>query len=277
MESGPVKKWLLTMVVTFAVAIVLLLSLPGIFSNTTAGFAQPFLSLSQKVDNVLRGVWRSATGTVMEHDAYVRQLERENQELRLELARTENAIAENRELRKFHNIQPPPGWSLTVAPLIARDPVDWNRSFRIGGGRRDGIRVGGVVLANGCVVGRISSVGATSAAVITVADPACRLSVRVRGTTAVGVVRGLHLVRWYQKPLCLVDYLPRDVDYRHGQIVETSGLGGTVPAGLPLGRILPWSEQQTAHIMDSAYAQLSVEPLQPFDSIRHVFVLSRKE
>jgi rod shape-determining protein MreC len=187
-----------------------------------------------------------------------------------------DALRENRELRGLLNLPLPPDWQRINAPVIAREPATWNLRFRLGKGANQGIALGSAVLVDGDVVGRITEVTPLTSMVTTVASPACRLSIRVKDAHALGVVVGYRRNRWFQEPLCLVDFLPRDRDYKRRMVVETSGLGEDIPAGLRLGYAVPWPDKKIAHVVDTAYAQLLVRPTANFEDFRYVAVVSPK-
>ncbi|MFA4945367.1 MAG: rod shape-determining protein MreC [Lentisphaeria bacterium] len=167
----------------------------------------------------------------------------------------------------------PPAWRLAVAPVIARDPYTWNRRFRIGKGALHGITLGAAVLAGNQVIGRIHELSARSAVVATLADPACKLSVHLPGSNAVGILAGRADQHWHEPPFCLVTFLPRDADYQPGDYVLTSGLGDAVPAGLPVGRVMPFPDGASKRIASAAYAELLVRPGADFAGFRDVAVL----
>ena len=183
------------------------------------------------------------------------------------------AIAENRELRALLDLPAPRGWRRVAATVVARDPVSWNRRFRIGRGTDSGIESGAVVLAGGHVVGRVSEVTAKTALVCTIADPTCRLSVRLPERNATGILSGRIDQHWTGVPLCRIEYLPRDRSYEVGEPVVTSGLGGTLPEGLSVGHLIPMADGRSAETVRSVYARARVRPAASFDWFHVVAVL----
>ncbi len=202
-----------------------------------------------------------------------RQLATHIDEMELQLVRAEAVMRENRELRQMLALPMQPEWSRTVAMVIARDPATWHRRFRIDKGRADGVIPGAAVLEGTEVIGRVITVDAQSAMVATLADPICKLSVRLVDADAVGILGGRISQPWGADPVCLLDYLPRDAEYRPGMIVETSGLSQAIPAGLRVGRTMHWNADTTANIINSSYAQMRVRPTASFRDIRYVTVL----
>lgn len=205
-----------------------------------------------------------------------RELQSDVNALNVALAQSLEARAENAELRVALSLPDPAHWRRVVAPVIARDPAQWNRGFRIGKGEEHGVRVGSVVLQGTHVIGRVLEAARTSAYVATLADPACRLSVRVGGTDAVGVLGGVERLKSARVPLCLAIYLPRDEAYRRGNVVKTTALGGEIPGGVTIGRIVPWSETEVVDIQDNLYARALIEPFADFGHIHFVTVFCKQ-
>ena len=133
--------------------------------------------------------------------------------------------------------------------------------------------VGAVVLADSAVIGRVSQVYAHSAEVETLAAPGCRFSVVINGTPYTGVIHGKGGPPSRDKPCCQVDFLPKDMELSPEQHIVTSGLGGWLPPGLPVGLIKPDSQGRLFQIEDASRACLQVEPFADFGIIHFVTVI----
>jgi len=240
--------------------------------RAAAGITLPFLQLKAAATNGLTRTAEALTPPAKSDQARIRHLERLVEQLRLQLQNSRTALDENREFRQYYDLPAPPDWKLVVAPVIARDPLTWNRRFRIGKGHHSGLAPGAAVLAGNQVIGRVLETTPNSAVVLTVADPDCRLGVRLPASSAVGILCGRQEQKWHEPPICLITYLPRDNSYTDEEFVVTSGLGGTVPPGLPIGRVVLWEDQKTAHIVGAAYAQLLVRPNADFTLFQFVAV-----
>ncbi len=198
-------------------------------------------------------------------------------QLQTELAVAEEAVEENRQLRELLDLEPMAGWERLPALVIARDPISWNRRFRINRGRADGVELGNLILVGDQAAGRVVEAGANTALVATLTDPECRLSVRLRDNQTTGALIGggeAGLARG--KIAARIDFLPRDASYKEGEIVETSGLSDLVPGGMKVGEVVPWEDQQVAEIVDSAFARLRVAPSAELTDFRVVAVLLRE-
>lgn len=164
-------------------------------------------------------------------------LRRENQELRLQVGRTQDIARENERLRKLFGWQQRQPWKLKLANVVLRDPANWWRTVQIDRGSPDGVRTNMAVLTtDGALVGRIVSVGLTRSQVVLLGDPNCRVAARVESETPYTGVIGP------SGPLDneFVDmgYLSKNADLKPGQKVVTSGDGGVFPPNILIGQVV---------------------------------------
>lgn len=241
--------------------------------HAAAGATLPFLHAKVAVEERVQALADRLVPLDGSERARLRYLERLVAQLHQQVRNAQNAQEENRELRLYQDLAPTTSWRLVVAPIIARDPVSWNRAFRIGKGARHGIVAGAAVMAGNQVLGRVEEVTPNSALVLTLADPACRLSVRLPSANAVGILTGREEQAWHAPPICRITALPRDNDYRDNEAVVTSGLGETAPGGLPVGRVVPWEDRTVVRVVDTAYAELLVQPGAQYNVFSNVGVV----
>ena len=262
----------------FAGLLVLALVIPAVFllpsgRNLAVGSILPFLRGKAALTQTVREHLQDLTPPTAAEKQRLRYYQRLVSQLQVQLQNSRNAVKENREFRQYYDLPGPADWKLIVAPLIARDPVTWNRRFRIGKGDNHGVLTGAAVLAGNQVIGRVMEVTANSALVVTLADPSCRVGVRLPGVDVVGILNGRLDQKWYEPPICLVNYLPRDQSYKENDPAVTSGLGGAMPAGLFVGRVTRWEDGAIARIVGAAYVQLRVRPTAEYNSFRYVAVV----
>jgi len=223
------------------------------FRRVEAGMVAPFLTGAALVREwIERFVPLGPSGRER-----LARLEKRTAELTVQRALLEEVMEENRELRRILELPLPPGWRRIAAPVIARDPYAWEQRFRIGRGAADGIRPGAVVLSGAAVIGQVLDVGRTTALVVTPADPAFRLSVRVPEAGGIGVLRGGVRRRENGRPVVLLDYMLRDRPYKPGQRVVTSGLSQWAPGSLPVGT-LTGVHGAAVEVVRTLYAQAGV-------------------
>jgi rod shape-determining protein MreC len=180
------------------------------------------------------------TGALVTRRSLAQEIDRlhqENQQLRLEALQGAEARRENDRLRQLLGWQAQPGWRVRAAKVIARDPENWWRTLLIDRGSRDGLRPNLPVISPEGLVGRVAEVGSSTAQVVFVGDPKCRVAVVVRETGEQGVISAPS-AGVLDHRLVDLTHLPRNSALKAGQTVFTSGLGGVFPGGLPVGMVV---------------------------------------
>ena len=162
------------------------------------------------------------------------ELQRTNQQLRLQTTQLQEAARENTRLRQQLLWQQRAPWKLRLARVTSRDPANWWRTFQIDLGSRNGITNDAPVIIVEGLVGRVQQVGYTHSQVALVGDPACRIAVLVQETREQGIVVPGAATASNPMMADLV-YLPANSAVKAGQNLVTSGLGGVFPKGIPVG------------------------------------------
>ena len=212
-----------------------------------------------------------------------RALEAEVERLRLDAAMLERIAVENRELRRQLDLKPRvPGRLVPCMVLSAGGSSGWWRQIRISRGRSDGLSVGAPVLTADGLVGRITDLTASTAEVRLITDRNSRIACQLDPVDPeTGVVRGiLHGADWNAGSDALPEmlhviepmrlrYLERDVELPPRTRVVTSGLGGTLPAGLLVGYLLD-SEVDA----NGLYCMGDVMPAVDFASLTLVYAMA---
>ncbi len=164
------------------------------------------------------------------------KLEQENQHLKLELMQIADVSRENVQLRKTVGWKQRTGWNVKIARVLAREPGNWWKALQINLGSEDHVTTNTVVLTPDGLVGRVDQVGLTSARVLLLGDPNCRVSALIEETREGGVIAPSG-DRIPDETLVEMTYVSRHSQLKPGQKVITSGLGGLFPKGIPIGRI----------------------------------------
>jgi len=149
--------------------------------------------------------------------------------------------------------------NLLLSPVIAREPSNWFKTVFIDKGEESGITLNMVVLLPDGVVGRIIEVNFKSSTVLLAVDRGSKISAIVKETRESGIVEGMeHFIR--------MSFFSRDIQAKAGDIVLTSGFGGTFPKGLILGKI-------TQVRRGDLVAEADIEPAVDFNKLEEVFIL----
>ncbi len=156
----------------------------------------------------------------------------ENAELRNLVMLLQEARLENEELRRELDFKSAvPNYHLLAAEVIGHDPNNLLQYLIIDRGAADGLKPGMPVLTADGLVGRISRVSHSSAAVMLISDPSSSVSALIQQSRATGLVQG------YPGQELVMRYIPQGEEVNVGDVVLTSGLGGGFPKRLVIGQV----------------------------------------
>lgn len=196
------------------------------------------------------------------------RLAAENARLRAEAARHAEELAENRRLRRLHQLRVETPADLFAAEVIARDTSPFFRVTRLAitAADRSRLRTGMPVLTYDGLVGQVSRTFSDYADVLLVVDSRSAVDVMVERSGARGIVRGTGERDRYAGR---IEYLQRTDDVRVGDAVVTSGLGCRFPAGILVGRVVDVTRREFG-----IYQEVEVSPAVNFSRLNEVLVMA---
>ena len=209
-----------------------------------------------------------------EYFSNVERLQKENEELTQELKKInekllnyENLQAENELLKKhikLANLYP--DYSIIVADIITASTSNWEYTYTINRGSKDGIEPNMAVIAESGLVGYIESVTSNTAKVVSILDAGNAVSARVTRTRDTVISKGsLSLA---EKRQMRITNIPIGVSLIEGDKIETSGLGGIYPKGILIGKVRSF-EQKSNPVENEAIIESYVD----FDKLETVAVI----
>ncbi|MEL7537296.1 MAG: rod shape-determining protein MreC [Pseudomonadota bacterium] len=199
-------------------------------------------------------------------------LERENNALKVERLRTRaelqrfNALeAENERLRAMLNASARVADDYSMAEIMAVDANPYRHSIRLNKGIRRGVSTGqALVDANG-VVGQVLEATDFNAMAILITDPDHATPVQVARNGLRTIADGTGELDRLE-----LSYLPNSADIEVGDLLVTSGLGGTFPPGYPVAEVVKLERRP-----DLPFATVSARPVAKLDRIREVVLIRR--
>lgn len=163
----------------------------------------------------------------------------ENRELREQLLRGNARMnrlqavqIENQRLRELLGGTRGLQLSVQLASLVDVDLDPFRHRILLDAGERRGVRVGLAVIDGAGVVGQIISTTSLNSTAMLVSDPSHAIPVQVVRSGLRSIAYGTGRIDRLELP-----NIPLSADVRVGDELITSGLGGTFPAGFPVGRI----------------------------------------
>ena len=194
-----------------------------------------------------------------------RDLRLENEQLRVELAQAREEDIRARELADLLQVGTQVGGGqLSYASIIARDPSSLRDLIAINRGTQDGVQDGMTVLGKGgALVGTVERALDSVAWVRLITDPQSSVNVVIQESRARALASGTadRGVR--------TEFLPQGVMVRPGDTVMTSGLGGTYPAGLLVGRV---ARVEGGPV--DVFKRVQIEPAVQLSSVESVAVMT---
>ena len=164
------------------------------------------------------------------------KLKTENEELNAKLINYEVILSENLILKEHVNLtESYPDYKVIVADVISESASNWEEIYIINRGEKDGIKPDMVVVAEEGLVGYVESVTNNTSKVISILDPGNTVSVRTTRTRDSLVCKGNSTLS--DKNEVKLTKIPTNLTLVEGDRIETSGLGGRYPKGIPIGEV----------------------------------------
>jgi rod shape-determining protein MreC len=197
----------------------------------------------------------------LENDA----LRAENERLAAEIARLREDSARLAEYERLLGTESAlAGHEFIVADVVSTDPAPGRRRIAINKGRSDGLTVGMPVVTEGStLVGKISKVESEHAWITLVTDMDSAVSAHVSESRAQGIVEGKY------GGSMVMAFVDQNAGVKEGDQVVTSGLGGSYPDGLVIGRVT-----RVGGNPQELFRSVTVEPLASLSKLESLLVMT---
>lgn len=211
--------------------------------------ASPFQWVGAQIERPFEALGTRLSDSVADLET-LSQLEEQNETLLAQLAELNEYKSENERLRSMLDLNTAYGLNGVAARVVGTSSDDWSNTVTVDKGSDAGVALDMPVTDGKGVVGQVSSVSSNSSVVTLLSDPSYQCSALLQNSRAVGVLTGsvdgsLHL-----------EYVPVSQDVAVGELVVTSGLGGTYPKGLLLGAVASVTSSPS-----DVYYTIVVEPV----------------
>ena len=196
-------------------------------------------------------------------DATLSQLREQNAELRELVAQTEEYRQEVERLEGLLDLKEGSGAEGIGGRIIGRNTDAWNQTVTIDVGTSSGVSTGLTVMGPNGVIGQVVSAQASSSTVRLLSDPRSGAAALIHSSRAEGVVRGS------LDGLLYLENIDSDVQVSVGDVVLTSGLGGSYTRGLLIGTVVKIEGAQ-----NDASRRIVVSPNDAATSLEEVLVVT---
>jgi rod shape-determining protein MreC len=198
------------------------------------------------------------------------ELQRENDRLTNEILLTAPRLqqlsalrAENTRLRALLDARQQVPDEVRVVEIMAVDANPFRHSIVLDLGSNDGVYDGQAIIDADGIIGQVMQTGPMTADAILISDPGHALLVEVNRN-------GLRTVAYGTGEFGRLDLpgLPNNADIRAGDLLVTSGLGGTFPSGYPVAVV-----NTVNRIPQEAFADVTATPSAALDQVREVMLI----
>lgn len=188
--------------------------------------------------------------------------------LTIDNLRLKEVEAENQRLRELlHFAQLNPTYDFrggqVIARVISKGTSNYLSAIAIDLGSNHGMKAGMPVVTERGLVGRIQKVGPSSSTVLLITDPSSGVPALLQRNRLVGVVNG----RAGASPV--MDFIPQEGEVTVGDLVITSGLGGSFPKNLVIGQVVEVKQRDY-----EMFQQATLRPTVNFDLLEVVLVIT---
>lgn len=188
-------------------------------------------------------------------------LKREVADLRRELFVLRPNAAEAEKLRALFHTRPVLPDVLLAAPIVSVERRGAYRRALLAAGSRDGVVPGSPLAVPEGLIGRVVSVSPQLSKAILVTDGDCAVGGQVARTGDQGVVRG-------EGNSLRMDYMSSLSRIVPGDLIETAGIDGLFPRGIPIGTVAEVTRGK------SLFLKIRITPSAPLSRLSDVLVLA---
>lgn len=178
-----------------------------------------------------------------------------------ELARRMEVDSHNKRLSQLVALNQTQGGKGVAAQVIARAPDNWRKRLVVNRGSRDGIGPNSVVMSPRGLIGRVLVAGPSTSIISLLTDPGQTVATLDQRSRSPGIVTG------EGDATLAIRYMPQQVDFRIGDLVITSGLGGVFPKGIPVGKVVRVDQQPGA-----ISPEVTIVPTADLDRLEEVMI-----
>ncbi|MDD5748131.1 MAG: rod shape-determining protein MreC [Actinomycetota bacterium] len=194
------------------------------------------------------------------------ELERELNDLRRQVLESKALEEEVADMKKLLSWSEKNTYETAGASIVAQSPDNWQRIMIISRGSSSGIKKYMSVVNEEGLIGRVISAGSDSSVVQLLTDSRSGIGARCVESRETGIVEGYNSSN--------VRFVPMndEATVKLGDTIETSGLGGTCPSGIAIGRVVKVEPARKGHAR-----RIEVKPFVKISKLDNVLVILTPE
>jgi rod shape-determining protein MreC len=264
MKSTPIRSWQTIVLVVLAAGIIIL-ALSGYLSPIIQVVLKPMINFQSWVSSRYIAVYEFVT--VPKDVASLRQrnqeLENEVSKLQIDIIQLQQQLKESQVLYSLLDFaRARPENRYVASSVIGRDTSPFLQYIYIDHGSDDGILRGMPVVTQQGLVGRVDAVNALSARVKLITDASSAVNILLEEAKAEAVLTGS-----VTGDLSM-GMIPQDVTLEPDTIILTSGLGGTYPPNIVVGKVISVRKRE-----NELFQTAAIQPAVDFSALKAVLVI----
>lgn len=253
-------------IVIFLVAGIVILALAGYLAPMLRVVLNPVVGMQSWISTRYLALYDFVT--VPRDVASLRQqnavLTNENSQLQTQIIQLQQQLREAQVLYALLDFaRSRPENEYVASAVIGRDPSPFLSYVIIDHGSDSSLRHGMPVVTQQGLVGRVDAVTAGAARLQLITDPGSTVNVRLQSAQTETLLKGSITGD------LTMEMIPQEVKLQAGDLVLTSGLGGTYPADILVGQVVSIQSRE-GELFQSA----SIQPAVDFSRLRAVLVIS---
>jgi rod shape-determining protein MreC len=258
----------------FALGVLILAALAVVVLGGRSGALRPLITAAMAPLSPLAGLLSEGTdaaSNLAEEPPDYAALQARNRELERIVAEMQVEVVRLREMEQdYYRLSDlvdyaaeHPDQNLVTARVVALDTSSYLRWVIVNRGTRDGIQVGNPVINETGLVGRVESAAANAAWVRLAIDPGSTINAVLQTARAEGAVVGQ-----LQGGLRM-ELIPQEAAVEPGDLVLTSGLGGSFPPNVVIGQV-----SSVRRLQGELFQEAEIRPTVDFDHLEIVSVIT---
>ena len=230
--------------------------------NALCSLTAPLMHASAQLESARAYASESLSDTLAT-SSKLSELQEENESLRAQLAEMEEYRQEAQRLESLLNISEKYSVDGITACVTGKTSEAYDQAVTLDAGSSDGVAVGQSVMGPNGVIGQIISTTEHSATVRLLSDPQSGVAVLLQATREEGVCVGS------LEGLLYLENISEDANVQVGDVVVTSGLGGSYTRGLIVGRVVRIDQRQ-----GESSRRIVVSPNEEAGPLQEVMIVS---
>jgi rod shape-determining protein MreC len=264
--NTPLSRTIQTIVFVFIAIGLIALALSGYLTPLSRLVLNPFVSTQSWIASRYQGIQEFVNAP--QDTARLRQrnaeLENEVSRLQTQIIELQQQLAETKVLSALVDFaRANPENRYQAAAVIARDPSPFLHYLIINRGSDDGLRRGMPVVTQHGLVGRVAAVTAGASRIQMITDPGSTVNIRLEPSGSQAALHGS-----LTSDITL-DMIPQELNIQPGDLVLTSGLGGSYPSNILVGQVSGIRSQD-----QDIFQRATLQPVVDFSQIDIVLVIT---